>query len=47
LLTLKHERFFDEAARDGHRYGWGGALDKLEAYLAGAAREGQSGSSPG
>jgi uncharacterized protein YndB with AHSA1/START domain len=34
LLTLTHEKFFDEAARDRHSYGWGGALDKLEAYLA-------------
>lgn len=39
MLTLTHERFFDEAARDGHRYGWGGALDKLEAYLAGGAQQ--------
>ncbi len=30
LLTLTHERFFDEAARDRHRGGWAGALDKLE-----------------
>src|SRR6188768_2193170 len=34
LLTLTHEQFFDEAARDRHRSGWSGALDKLEAYLA-------------
>src|SRR4051794_24074957 len=34
LLTLTHEQFFDEAARDRHRTGWSGALDKLEAYLA-------------
>ena len=34
LLTLTHEQFFDEAARDRHRNGWAGALDKLEAYLA-------------
>ena len=33
-LTLIHERFFDEAARDGHREGWSGALDKLEALFA-------------
>ena len=33
-LTLIHERFFDEAARDGHREGWGGMLDKLEALFA-------------
>jgi len=30
VLTLTHEQFFDEAARDRHRYGWGAALDKLE-----------------
>lgn len=30
LLTLHHEQFFDEKARDGHLYGWTGTLDKLE-----------------
>ncbi len=34
LLTLTHDRFFDEAARDRHRSGWSGALDKLEKYFA-------------
>lgn len=34
LLTLLHEQFADEAARDGHRAGWGEALDRLEAALA-------------
>jgi uncharacterized protein YndB with AHSA1/START domain len=34
VLTLTHEQFFDEAACDGHRSGWTGALDKLEIYLA-------------
>ncbi len=34
LLTLIHEQFFDEAARDRHREGWSGCLDKLERYLA-------------
>ena len=33
-LTLTQERFFDEAARDAHREGWSGALDKLEAQFA-------------
>ena len=33
LLTLTHEQFFDEAARDRHRSGWSGALDKLEKYV--------------
>jgi len=28
-LTLKHERFFDEAARDAHEGGWSSALDRL------------------
>jgi uncharacterized protein YndB with AHSA1/START domain len=32
-LVFKHEQFFDEAARDGHKRGWSGALDKLAAYL--------------
>jgi len=34
LLTLTHEQFFDEAARDRHVGGWSGALDKLEQYIA-------------
>jgi uncharacterized protein YndB with AHSA1/START domain len=34
VLTLTHEQFFDEAARDAHREGWSGALDKLEAQFA-------------
>lgn len=34
LLTLMHEQFFDEAARDRHREGWSGLLDKLGQYLA-------------
>jgi uncharacterized protein YndB with AHSA1/START domain len=33
MLTLIHEKFFDEEARDRHRYGWSGSLDKLEIYL--------------
>jgi len=33
LLTLTHERFFDEGARDRHNGGWSAALDKLETYL--------------
>ena len=32
-LAFKHEQFFDEAARDGHKRGWGEALAKLEGYL--------------
>lgn len=34
LLTLLHEQFFDEDARDRHSHGWEGALVKLEKYLA-------------
>jgi uncharacterized protein YndB with AHSA1/START domain len=33
ILTLIHEQFFDEAARDRHAYGWNGSLDKLEKAL--------------
>jgi uncharacterized protein YndB with AHSA1/START domain len=33
LLTLHHEQFFDEKARDGHERGWTGTMDKLERYL--------------
>ncbi len=34
LLTLTHEQFFDETARDHHKQGWTGCLDKLENYFA-------------
>ncbi|MBL6750689.1 MAG: SRPBCC domain-containing protein [Nevskia sp.] len=34
LLTLTHEQFFDEPARDGHRKGWDAALDRLERQFA-------------
>ncbi len=30
ILTLIHEQFADEPARDRHEYGWIGCLDKLE-----------------
>ena len=33
-LTLVHEKFFDEAARDRHNTGWTGALNKLEKLFA-------------
>lgn len=33
-LTLTHEKFFDEAARDRHLSGWAAALGKLEALFA-------------
>ena len=29
LLTLKHEQFFDETARDNHKSGWNEILDGL------------------
>ena len=34
VMTLQHEQFFDEEARDRHNQGWTGAMDELEAYLA-------------
>lgn len=33
-LTLTHEKFFDVQARDGHREGWAGCLDRLERFVA-------------
>lgn len=36
-LDFRHERFFDEAARDGHRRGWTATFEKLEAWLAASA----------
>jgi uncharacterized protein YndB with AHSA1/START domain len=32
LLTLTHEQFFDETARDNHARGWAELLDKLDKY---------------
>ena len=34
LLTLTHDKFFNEEARDGHIRGWTGTLDKLEKFFA-------------
>ena len=34
LLTLHHEQFFNEAARDGHEKGWAELLSKLEQFLS-------------
>lgn len=34
ILTLTHEQFFDEKARDDHRRGWTRALDNLESVFA-------------
>jgi uncharacterized protein YndB with AHSA1/START domain len=33
-LTLKHEQFFDAAARDRHQHGWNGCIGRLERLLA-------------
>ena len=35
IMTLLHEQFFDEKARDDHNRGWTGTMDKLEAYIGG------------
>ena len=32
-MEFRHEQFFDEAARDGHRRGWTETFGKLEAFL--------------
>jgi uncharacterized protein YndB with AHSA1/START domain len=34
ILTLTHEQFFSEQARDDHRGGWQRGLDRLEAFFA-------------
>jgi len=34
MLTLVHEKFFDQAACDRHHTGWTGALNKLEKLFA-------------
>jgi len=34
MLTLLHEQFFDQKAREGHERGWTGTLEKLERYLS-------------
>ena len=36
-LLFKHEQLFDEKARDDHKRGWSGTLDKLDAFLKAAA----------
>ena len=33
MLTLTHEQFFSEQARDDHGRGWNMSLDRLEAFL--------------
>jgi uncharacterized protein YndB with AHSA1/START domain len=32
-LDFRHEQFFDEKARDDHKRGWTGLLEKLERFL--------------
>jgi uncharacterized protein YndB with AHSA1/START domain len=34
LLTLTHDMFFDEEARDRHQHGWTASLQKIEKFLA-------------
>ena len=34
IMTLTHEQFFDEDARDRHQHGWNGAMEKLDKYLS-------------
>ena len=34
-LVFRHERFFDEAARDNHKRGWSETLEKLDQFLKG------------
>lgn len=36
-LDFRHERFFDEAARDGHRRGWTATFEKLDAWVGAQA----------
>jgi len=33
MLTLLHEQFFDEPARDRHQVGWSGTMEKLARFL--------------
>ncbi len=33
-MTLIHEQFFDEAARDRHQHGWTGCIERLGRYLS-------------
>ena len=33
LMTLLHEQFFDEAARDNHNTGWSSTMDKLAQFV--------------
>ena len=33
-MTLTHEQFFDEAARDRHQHGWNGTMERLGRYVS-------------
>jgi uncharacterized protein YndB with AHSA1/START domain len=33
-MTLIHEQFFDDAARDRHQHGWTGSFERLGRYLS-------------
>jgi uncharacterized protein YndB with AHSA1/START domain len=33
-MSFRHDRFFDQAARDGHERGWVATFEKLEDLLA-------------
>ena len=33
IMTLTHEQFFDEEARDRHQHGWNGSMEKLDKYV--------------
>lgn len=33
-MTLIHEQFFDDAARDRHQHGWTGTMERLGQYLS-------------
>jgi uncharacterized protein YndB with AHSA1/START domain len=33
-MTLTHEQFFDEAARDRHQHGWDGTMERLGRYVS-------------
>lgn len=34
-MSFRHDRFFDQAARDNHQRGWAAALGKLDRFLSG------------
>jgi hypothetical protein len=33
LMTLQHEQFFDEIARDNHNKGWTAIMDRLANFV--------------